>query len=59
VRRFIAGFASTPTFAFGKMKRFPFPEHFYALEQDRREVASDKETASFKLKQNERKQKQA
>jgi hypothetical protein len=58
VRRFIAGFASVPTFAFGKMRKFPFAEHFYALEQDKREVASDIETTSFKIRQNERKQKQ-
>jgi hypothetical protein len=55
VRRFIAGFASVPTFAFGRIKKFPFAENFYALEQDKREVESDIETTSFKQKQNERK----
>lgn len=55
VRRFIAGFASIPTFAFGRIKRFPFAENINALEQDKYEIASDLEVAAFKLKQNERK----
>jgi hypothetical protein len=55
VRRFIAGFASVPTFALGRIKKFPFAEEHYALGQDRYEVASDNELAAFKLKQNERK----
>lgn len=58
VRRFIAGFASTTSFAFGRIKRFPFAESINALEQDKYEIASDLEVATFKLKQNERKQTQ-
>jgi hypothetical protein len=55
VRRFIAGFVSVPTFALGNIKEFPFAESFFALKQDKRELASDNDRASFKLKQNERK----
>jgi hypothetical protein len=55
VRRFIAGFVSITTFAFGQARRFPFANERYALEQDRYEIASDHELAAFKLKQNERK----
>jgi hypothetical protein len=55
VRRFVAGFASVPTFALGRIKEIPFAEHPFALGQDRREIMSDNDLASFKLKQNERK----
>lgn len=54
-RRFIAGFISVPTFALGKIRKYPFAEISFALEQDRREITSDRESATFKLKQNERK----
>ncbi len=55
VRRFIAGFASVPTFALGKNDKFPFDNNRTGLEQDRYEVALDAELAQFKQKQNERK----
>jgi len=54
IRRFIAGFASVPTFALGKAKNFPFAQNRFALEQDKYEVTSDRDLANFKQKQNER-----
>jgi len=56
MRRFIAGFASTTTFSFSKIKKYPFAEYPFALEQDRLEIASDRDLAAFKQKQNDRKQ---
>ena len=55
VRRFIAGFISITTFSVRKIKKYPFAEYPFALEQDRLEIASDHELAAFKQKQNERK----
>lgn len=55
MRRFIAGFASIPALAIGRAKEFPFAQDRFALEQDNYEVASDRELATFKQKQNERK----
>lgn len=55
MRRFVAGFASVPTFALGRAKNFPFAQDRFALEQDKYEVISDSELATFKQKQNERK----
>jgi hypothetical protein len=55
VRRFIAGFASVPTLALARAKGFPFAQDRFALEQDKYEVTSDRELATFKQKQNERK----
>ena len=55
VRIFIAGFASVPTFAFIKIKKYPFAEYPFSLKQDKFEIISDREVAAFKLKQNERK----
>jgi hypothetical protein len=57
VRRFIAGFASVPTFAISRIKTFPFAGDNIGLQQDKYEVASDRELAAFKSKQNDRKQK--
>jgi hypothetical protein len=57
VRRFVAGFAAVSTFAIGRAKNFPFAQDKFALRQDKYEVMSDLELATFKQKQNERKQK--
>jgi len=54
-RRFIAGFISITTFSNRKIRKYPFAEYPFALEQDRLEIASDLELAAFKQKQNERK----
>jgi hypothetical protein len=55
MRRFIAGFASVTTFSCSKVKEFPFAEDRFAIEQDKYEVVCDRELATFKIKQNERK----
>jgi hypothetical protein len=59
VRRFIAGFASiatfAPTFTSGRMRKFPFADNHFALDQDKNEIVSDRELAAFKQKQNDRK----
>lgn len=55
VRRFIAGFASVPTFTVRKINKYPFAEYPFCLEQDRLEILSDREAALLKIKKNERK----
>lgn len=58
LRQIIAGFASVQTFTCGRIKKYPYSENEFALEQDRLEVKSDIERAAFKSQNNERKQQQ-
>lgn len=54
IRSFIAGFASVPSLAFGKITKFSLMESRFALQKDELEIASDIRSVNKKLKKNER-----